>query len=70
MCGMAVRRGRPKKPKATRKDVIVPVRVTPSEKDEIAEGATRAGAGGASAWMRMLALQEARKLKRDEGGPA
>jgi hypothetical protein len=56
-------RGRPKKPKGTVKDETLVLRVTPSEKGEIAAAAERAGAGGASAWVRQLALAAARKTK-------
>lgn len=58
-------RGRPKKPKGTVKDEALVLRVTPSEKEEIATAAERVGAGGASAWVRMLALREARKINRE-----
>jgi len=63
-----VGRGRPKLPKQSRKDVVIQVRVSSAEQAEIAEGARQAGAPGASAWMRMLALQAARKLARETGG--
>ena len=56
-------RGRPKKPKGTVKDETLVLRVTPSEKEEIASAAQKAGAGGASAWVRQLALTAARKAK-------
>jgi len=56
-------RGRPKKPKGTVKDETLVLRVTSSEKKEIASAAQRAGAGGASAWVRQLALATARKEK-------
>jgi hypothetical protein len=51
----------PKKPKGTVKDEALVLRVTSSEKEEIAAAALRAGAGGASAWVRQLALVAARK---------
>jgi hypothetical protein len=54
--------GRPKLPKRARKGEILNIRVTASEKAEIAEAARRISAGGASAWVRMLALQAARKI--------
>lgn len=54
-------RGRPKKPKGTVKDETLVLRVTPSEKGEIMSAAEKAGAGGASAWVRQLALVAARK---------
>jgi hypothetical protein len=38
------------------------LRLSLAEKREIAKAATHAGAGGASAWVRMVALQEARRL--------
>jgi uncharacterized protein (DUF1778 family) len=56
-------RGRPKKPKGTVKDETLVLRVTPSEKEEIATAAEIADVGGASAWVRQLALTAARKVK-------
>lgn len=53
------RLGRPKK--AIRKEETLVLRVSKAEKQEIAVAAQRAGAGGASAWVRMLALREARR---------
>jgi hypothetical protein len=64
---MPGRRGRPKKPKGTLKDEALVLRVTPSEKEEIATAAQKVGAGGASAWVRQLALAAARKVNREPG---
>jgi uncharacterized protein (DUF1778 family) len=50
------------------KGVILNIRVSPSEKKEIADAAASVGAGGASAWVRMLALKEARKVNKESGG--
>ena len=58
-------RGRPKMPKGVRKGETLVLRVSASEKDEIASAAQKVGAGGASAWVRMLALQAARKINRE-----
>ncbi len=44
------------------------VRVSDSEKEEIAEAARRAGANGFSAWVRALALREARQVNRTFAG--
>jgi hypothetical protein len=51
--------------KQTRKVDILAIRMSPTEKQEIADAAQRVGASGASAWVRMLALREARKVNRD-----
>jgi uncharacterized protein (DUF1778 family) len=51
--------------KSVRKEDTLVLRVSASEKKEIADAAQRAGAGGASAWVRMLALREARKVNRE-----
>jgi hypothetical protein len=64
---MGAARGRPKMPKKTRKEEILAIRVSPAEKQEIADAALRAGAGGASAWVRQLALSAARKVNKDAG---
>jgi uncharacterized protein (DUF1778 family) len=57
--------GRPKKPKGTVKNEQLVLRVTASEKEEIATAAEKVGAGGASAWVRQLALAAARKVNRE-----
>lgn len=62
-----VGRGRPKKLKGTVKEETLVLRVTASEKEEIAAAAEKVGAGGASAWLRMLGLREARKINREPG---
>jgi hypothetical protein len=62
------KRGRPKKPKGTVKDETLVLRVSPPEKGEIATAAERVGAGGASAWVRQLALSAARKVNREADG--
>jgi hypothetical protein len=54
-------------PKRIRKDETLVLRVSASEKQEIADAAQRAGAGGASAWVRQLALTAARKANREPG---
>lgn len=56
-------RGRPKAPKGLRKEERLVLRVSLAEKREIIKAATHAGSGGASAWVRMVALQEARRIK-------
>jgi uncharacterized protein (DUF1778 family) len=57
--------GRPKLPKQSRKGEILNIRVSQAEKQEIADAARHTGASGASAWVRMLALKEARKVNRE-----
>jgi hypothetical protein len=64
---MVAARGRPKMAKQVRKADILAVRVSPGEKEEIAQAAQKVGASGASAWVRMLALKEARKVNREGG---
>lgn len=59
---------RPKMAAKAVKGVILNIRVSPSEKKEIADAAASVGAGGASAWVRMLALKEARKVNKESGG--
>lgn len=59
--------GRPKLPKLVRKSVNLNIRMTAAEKEEIAEAARRVGASGASDWVRVLALREARKVNRSVG---
>ena len=51
--------------KGVRKEDTLVLRVSASEKKEIAGAAQRVGAGGASAWVRMFALREARKINRE-----
>jgi uncharacterized protein (DUF1778 family) len=53
--------------KAARKAEILNIRVSPAEKKEIADAALHVGASGASAWVRQLALQAARKINREAG---
>jgi len=64
---MGAARGRPKMAKAARKAEILNIRVSPAEKKEIADAALHVGASGASAWVRQLALQAARKINREAG---
>ena len=64
---MATRRGRPKLPKLALKRTNLNIRITPAEKAEIAEAARHEGASGASDWVRMLALKEARKVNKEAG---
>lgn len=52
---------RPKKPKSVRKERTVVLRVSAAEKREFKRAARRAGAGGVSTWIRMLATREARR---------
>lgn len=54
--------------KQVRKAEVLVLRVSTSEKQEITDAAQRVGAGGASAWLRMLALREARKVNREADG--
>jgi uncharacterized protein (DUF1778 family) len=56
--------GRPKMPEQARKTDNLNIRITHAEKQEIADAARRVGASGASDWVRMLALREARKVNR------
>jgi uncharacterized protein (DUF1778 family) len=57
--------GRPKMAKAVRKGELLAIRVSESEKREITRAARHVGAGGASAWTRMVALREARKINEE-----
>ena len=51
-------------PKQARKTDNLNIRITHAEKQEIADAARRVGASGASDWVRMLALREARKVNK------
>jgi uncharacterized protein (DUF1778 family) len=57
--------GRPKMPKQSRKTANLNIRITTAEKDEIARAARHVGASGASDWVRVLALKEARKINKE-----
>lgn len=57
--------GRPKLPEGAGKNSTLNIRITDAEKKEIADAARRVGAAGASDWVRMLALREARKINRE-----
>jgi uncharacterized protein (DUF1778 family) len=59
--------GRPKLPKQVRKTTNLNIRVSAAEKDEIARAARHVGASGASDWVRVLALREARKVNKEAG---
>jgi uncharacterized protein (DUF1778 family) len=59
--------GRPKMPNGARKTENLNIRITAVEKAEIAEAARHVGASGASDWVRMLALREARKVNKAAG---
>jgi len=48
--------GRPKLPKQVRKSENLNIRVTASDKKEIAEAARRVGASGASDWVRVAIM--------------
>lgn len=52
--------GRPKKPLKKRKESRVVVRVTADQKRAFERAAQRAGAGGVSTWLRMLAWNAVR----------
>jgi hypothetical protein len=55
-----IARGRPKKANNDRKKSTVVVRVSAYEKREFEKAARRAGIGGVSTWLRMLAITRAR----------
>ena len=57
--------GRPKLPMEARKASTLNIRITEAEKAEVAAAARRAGASGASDWVRILALREARKINKE-----
>jgi uncharacterized protein (DUF1778 family) len=59
--------GRPKMAKQARKTTNLNIRVSAAEKEEIARAASHVGASGASDWVRVLALKEARKVNKDAG---
>jgi uncharacterized protein (DUF1778 family) len=59
-----MRLGRPKKTESERKDDRLIFRVSGAEKREIVRAAQRTGIGTASAWVRMLALSEARRVNK------
>ena len=54
--------GRPKLPDGAGKTSTLNIRITEAEKAEVTAAARRAGASGASDWVRILALREARKI--------
>lgn len=56
--------GRPKRPKALRKEENINIRVTAEQKAELTAAATRAGVG-VSPWMLLVALEKARKTDGD-----